>query len=233
MESGSALAQARHRYRQARDNYVVVFVLILFVIGLITVVPPSGAGGLAITAAQALTLLLTLKNAGIQGRRLNVARAIALCPILAVIAGLIFQREVGVLYYISMILLIMGTQAAIILHALQRRSITDDTIVGALCVYLLLGLLFATFGAFYSAEIAQFFAQTGPHPAADYVYFSFITLGTVGYGDLTPARGLPRILALAEGLFGQLYLVTVISLLVGNLGAQRLKKGSTEGPGES
>ena len=51
-----------------------------------------------------------------------------------------------------------------------------------------------------------------------YVYFSFITLTTVGFGDFTPAANLGRMLAASEALLGQLYLVLVISLLVANLG---------------
>ena len=56
---------------------------------------------------------------------------------------------------------------------------------------------------------------------ADYLYFSFVTQTTVGYGDLTAAGGFGRALAVLEALIGQLYLVTVIALLVSNLGSAR------------
>ena len=55
----------------------------------------------------------------------------------------------------------------------------------------------------------------------DELYFSFVTLSTVGYGDLTPAGASPRSFAVAEMLFGQIYLVTVVSLIVSNLTAAR------------
>jgi hypothetical protein len=53
------------------------------------------------------------------------------------------------------------------------------------------------------------------------MYFSFITMATVGYGDLTPQGSLGRALAVTEGLFGQIYLVTAVAALVGNLGRTR------------
>ena len=53
------------------------------------------------------------------------------------------------------------------------------------------------------------------------LYFSFVTLTTVGYGDLSPLGGVPRAFAVAEMLAGQIYLVTVVSLIVTNLGARR------------
>jgi voltage-gated potassium channel Kch len=53
------------------------------------------------------------------------------------------------------------------------------------------------------------------------VYFSFVTLTTVGYGDLTAAFDAGRIASIFEALFGQLYLVSVVALLVANLGRER------------
>ncbi|MFM7551963.1 MAG: potassium channel family protein, partial [Actinomycetota bacterium] len=58
-------------------------------------------------------------------------------------------------------------------------------------------------------------------PAYVFLYFSYITLATVGYGDFTAADAVGRLLAMLEGLVGQLYLVTVLALIVSNLGRQR------------
>jgi hypothetical protein len=66
------------------------------------------------------------------------------------------------------------------------------------------------------------------------MYFSFITMATVGYGHLTPRGGLGRALAVTEGLFGQIYLVTAVAALVGNLGRARMlpPEGNAEAPEE-
>ena len=53
------------------------------------------------------------------------------------------------------------------------------------------------------------------------MYFSFVTMATVGYGDLTAQGGLGRALAATEGILGQIYLVTTVAALVGNLGRTR------------
>ena len=65
--------------------------------------------------------------------------------------------------------------------------------------------------------LAQGVPATIPHCT----YFSFTTLATIGYGDLTAATNLGHTLSVSEGLLGQVYLVTVVSLIVGNLGRRR------------
>jgi voltage-gated potassium channel Kch len=67
-----------------------------------------------------------------------------------------------------------------------------------------------------------FFAQVNHATISDYLYFSFITLTTVGYGDLTAAGGFGRASAVMEALLGQIYLVTVVAVLVGAIGHRRL-----------
>ena len=66
-----------------------------------------------------------------------------------------------------------------------------------------------------------FFASQETATRSDYVYFSFITMASVGYGDLTAQGGLGRALAVTEGLLGEIYLVTAVAALVGNIGRAR------------
>ena len=63
--------------------------------------------------------------------------------------------------------------------------------------------------------------ETAALSFVDFLYFSTITLATVGYGDLVPALRLGRALAVLEGLMGQLYLVTVVALVVSHIGWRR------------
>jgi len=56
---------------------------------------------------------------------------------------------------------------------------------------------------------------------ADFLYYSFVTLTTVGYGDVTAATNLGRMLSVIEALVGQLYLVIVVALIVSNIGRER------------
>lgn len=100
--------------------------------------------------------------------------------------------------------------------------INGRVVVNAVTVYLMLGLFFAyLFMALSAASNEDFFAQGPNQPTSVFLYFSYITLATVGYGDFTPAQTAGRFAAVAEGLMGQLYLVTVLALIVSNLGRKR------------
>jgi len=116
-------------------------------------------------------------------------------------------------------LLLLLTPAVMILRLLTRPRITLDTVAGALAAYLQVGIFFATI--YRLSDLLgheAFFTQTTHPSAAVFQYFSFITLTTVGYGDYTPAGTAGQLLATLEAVLGQLFLVTVVSLVVGNLG---------------
>lgn len=100
----------------------------------------------------------------------------------------------------------------------EDGGVTLTTLSGVLAIYLLLGMLFSfLFGATADLETAAFFASDPAPTRSDFLYFSYVTLCTVGYGDLAPATDVGRMLAVAESLIGQIYLVTVVALIVSNL----------------
>ena len=104
---------------------------------------------------------------------------------------------------------------------IKERGVTLRAVVGALTIYLYVGLLFAWVIAFVSAvDSTPYFAQPDLGHG-DRVYFSFTVLTTTGFGDLTAATSLGHALAVVEMLTGQLYLVTVIGVLVGGLVGRR------------
>jgi hypothetical protein len=103
----------------------------------------------------------------------------------------------------------------------RQTAITRHTVAGALCLYLLAGLCFAYAYATIDALGGPVFAQIETAHLADTIYFSFVTLATLGYGDLSPVPQLARLLAIFEAIGGQLYLVTIIAVLVANLGRTR------------
>ena len=104
--------------------------------------------------------------------------------------------------------------------ALGRRIVVEPfvssrTVIGLLCVYLLIGMTFAaTYITIAVVSGEPFFVQTDQAQPVDFTYFSLVTLATVGYGDFTAANPMPRMLAAIEGLTGQLYLVTVVAVAV-------------------
>ena len=119
-------------------------------------------------------------------------------------------------------LLILAMIVAIARRLGTHMRIAWSMLAGALCAYLLLGLLFSSAYMFMSiAEGGSIFAQVQQATTVDTMYFSFITMTTVGYGDLTPVQDLPRMIAVTEALIGQIYLVTAVGLMVGNMGRER------------
>ena len=107
---------------------------------------------------------------------------------------------------------------AIVRSVVRRHTVDIQTVLAALCVYVLFGMLWAfVYSAIGHFDSSPFFAQDVNADSADYLYFSFITQLTVGYGDLSAAGNFGRACAVLEALIGQLYLVTVVAVLVTNL----------------
>ena len=119
--------------------------------------------------------------------------------------------------------LLVAVAPVVIARSILQRGIVDvHAVLGAICIYVLIGMLWAFLdNAIGALGSEPFFVQTHEASTADYLYFSYVTQTTVGYGDFTAATGLGRALAVLEALVGQLYLVTVIALLVANLGRTR------------
>ena len=104
----------------------------------------------------------------------------------------------------------------VLAQVFRAGSVNRHRILGAIAVYLLLGL---AWGEAYSAlamVVPEAFSPVGP-PGADpqrWLYYSFVTLTTVGYGDITPVGPLARSLAILEALTGQLYPAILLARLV-------------------
>lgn len=103
-----------------------------------------------------------------------------------------------------------------------QQGVSLYTLSGVLAIYLLAGMFFSfLYAAVDAVDDDSFFAQTSVAGRSDFLYFSYITISTTGYGDLTPAPDVGRMFAVAEALLGQIYLVTVVALIVANLRPRR------------
>ncbi len=124
--------------------------------------------------------------------------------------------------------LLLITPMLMVLRLMLRPRITMDTLAGALTAYLQIGIFFGALFLFIAQVMAPspFFAQTKTLVYSDFEYFSFITMTTVGYGDLTPVSRLGQTLAEIEAVAGQVFLVTVVALVVSNLGRPIRHKAS-------
>lgn len=101
--------------------------------------------------------------------------------------------------------------------------ITRDTIAGALSIYLLFGIVWAlTYQLLDQIHPGSFYFNPDISPEGaldrmDYLYVSFITLATVGYGDITPITPVAQSFAYSEAVTGVLYIAVLIARLVGGL----------------
>jgi hypothetical protein len=208
--------KASHSYRS-----VLLLIIVSFVF--MATAPDDDWSWSVLVLLQTATLIVALVTSGL-GRAAVVPSAIlAAIAIAAAVSNLAVtgddtQGGIGVLGA----LLAVATVAVIGSGVLDQREVNRQSVVGAVCIYVLIGMLFTfVYGAVAVLGSGDFFAQGTDGTLSLRLYFSFVTLATVGYGDYTTAGDLGHTLSISEALFGQLYLVTVISLLVANMGRQR------------
>jgi hypothetical protein len=124
------------------------------------------------------------------------------------------------------VLLIATAMAAIASTLLGRVSVDLVTVLGVLCIYLMFALFFACLHQLLGAFIPDYLDGTPEFASpSDLLYFSVMTLATVGFGDITPVAEAARAVAVVEALIGQLYLVSVVAAVVAGW-----RSPSTEGP---
>jgi hypothetical protein len=113
----------------------------------------------------------------------------------------------------------------------RQKEVTRDLIVGAAVVYLFMALMWTfIFGVVETLHPGSFNIPQGQDIEANrtFLYYSFVTLTTLGYGDITPATGLARSLCILEAVIGQLYLVVQVAWLVGVHVSQSMLKKSRQ-----
>ena len=199
------------------DSYASLLVLLLANFLLLELVddPRWGALGSTILAAAALIVAISDPDAG-EGLKPWHWVAVALCLVFAPIVLLVNSTElIGLTYLLPASLLVSATLPVTLSRVVKHRRVTAETILGALCAYVLIGLLFAfLYLAVSDLRDAPFFVQPGPHADSEYLYFSFVALTTLGFGDLSPAVGLPQALTVFEALAGSIFLVVLVARLV-------------------
>jgi hypothetical protein len=216
---------------EAGFRYGVVFLLTLTLLVFVIVAPATNWSRAVGCALQWLALLTVVATS----RASNKVRRPVAIVLLALTSFTVVGEAAGALSD-SVLFAISGLLSAAIPVALigglmrlvRRHGVTPQAVSGALTLYLLLGLMFAwVIGFVDKVESTQYFAETAHASTSQIVYYSFAVLSTTGFGDLTAATNVGRSLAVVEMLLGQLYLVTVIGVLVGNFA------GRSRRPGES
>ena len=211
--------------RPAEYRYGVVLVLALILV-IFQIVAPADDWSRAVFVALEAAALLTAVATARERREIRRLRAIIVAVAGAIIvvgvASDLLSAKVTFLLATLLALAIPVTLIGGLVRLIRSRGVTIPAVCGALAIYLVVGLLFASAISFVTyLGSGPYFAQGTDGSAGDRVYFSFTVMTTTGFGDFTPATAVGHALAVLEMLVGQLYLVTVIGILVGNLARRR------------
>jgi hypothetical protein len=191
----------------------------LFVQG---VVDPGALQQVIVTALAGASLLLAFRAARLSPRLVAFAGGVAVAAlavsILRATAGGIGE---GAALTMNAALVALGPPAIAVGLVRDLRAtgvVRFQSLFGVLSLYMLIGMAFGfVYGAIDHFGGDPFFADGNTATVSHCLYFSFTTLATVGYGDFVARTDLGHTLAISEGLIGQIYLVTVVSLIVSNL----------------
>jgi voltage-gated potassium channel len=204
---------------RAAHSYGIVLGLIVVVFVFTSVAPNSAWADSTLVLLECLTLVTALWTSGLARADSKVSIGLALLATASAVALLVF----GGTFFQAVVLLLAGlltlaTIATVALGVIDQGEANVKAVTGAVCIYVLIGLLFVfVYGVIAAVSSEDFFSQGTDGTRSLRLYFSYVTLATLGYGDYTPAHELGRTLAVVEALFGQLYLVTVIALLVSRI----------------
>ncbi len=217
-----------------RHSYGIVFVLVVLSFLVQAAAPDGGLTSLILIWLQCATLVFAVRIAHANRRPARLAAAVS--AVIAIAAPILWLVHGSIPDGVTAIAtaLLVGVAPAVIGAGLIRDmraagTVTIEALSGGLSIYLLAGMFFSfAFAAVSAIGDVQFFNQIADPDRSDYLYFSYTTLTTTGYGDLTAATELGRTLAVVEALLGQIYLVTIVALIVTNLRPRR--RAATQAP---
>jgi Ion channel len=204
----------------ASHRYLILFYTLLFTLGAAPLLTALRFDADLLQIFLAFNLLVALLDVPGQGWRVllmllaAVSMGLRLAPASAVGEGV----ATGALAVASVLALVAAASAT--RFVMRAQVINAEQIYAALSVYLLAGLFFGLLHWAIELTWPGSFAEPGAGPAAKFplstaIYFSFVTLATLGYGDVVPRTEVARGLAVLEAVGGQLYIAVTIARLVG------------------
>jgi hypothetical protein len=210
------------RVRPGEYGFAPLLAVILVSLIFQLAAPETDGARLVTLILQGATLLLALRVSGTRRALVHLARiavAIALLGSTGLLLGTggLATDESKVVTLLLVALAPIAIAAGLVRHVREERGVTMPTMFGVLCIYLLIGMLFAFMFSVVDHLANTPFFVNGAEDQSDFLYFSFTTITTTGYGDFVPATNLGHSLAITEALVGQIYLVTVVAVIVSNL----------------
>jgi hypothetical protein len=203
-------------------RYGLLLTVVVAAVAVQGAVAPGPVQQVVVTVLLGAALLLAFRVAHVSRPLFVAAGVLALAAVAVSVAGA-FADDFGdgETRLMSAVLVALGPPAVwlgLVRSLRATETVRLEALMGVLSLYMLLGMLFGfVFGAIDRLSGEPFFADGTDATVAKCIYYSFTTLATVGYGDLTARTDLGHTLSIFEALVGQIYLVTVVSLIVSNL----------------
>lgn len=220
------------------DDFAVLLLLTATTIILLSLVDVGEAAGtvagtffaIALAVASAATVMLAVRASGVKKRWTRLVDTLVIVSLLLLVLALVVdlfssfdldsaedgRATAPVLYLV----LTFIAPFLVVRRLIRQHQVSARTLTGAVTAYLLIALsfnyVFLTVDAF---STTPFFGD--PQPSTSFMYFSLVTVTTLGYGDLAPAAPWGRLTAASEAVIGQVFLVTFVALVVGLLVQRR------------
>jgi hypothetical protein len=192
-------------------------------------------GTILVSLFVGATMLLSLRASGVTRRFRLIAGIVVGAGVFATIAVVLLERfsagsqDLANLAApsVAWVVLSVGAPVVVVRRLIHHQRATGKTLLGAVSAYLLIAMafnfVFLTLNAYGSSPF--FGAQ---EPTTSFMYYSLVTITTLGFGDLAAAEPIGRMLSTVEAVIGQVYLVTFVAMIVGLMVGQRQATEHTE-----
>jgi len=198
------------------------FLLLLASIVLLFLVRPFLTGFMGVRLVMDIFLTFMLLSGVYAVSKKRTTLAISLVIAVPALVGkwsnhLLEIKPLAVIANALILLFFMYIVVLILAYLFRERKITADIIIGGICVYFLLGVIWGivfTIQAVFDPGALRI-PGNSQLESPDFLYYSFVTLTTLGYGDMTPVSASARAFATLEAMTGQVYLAVLIARLVG------------------
>ncbi len=198
------------------DSYGLVLMLVVLTY-LVSVSFVTGWAQSAVIAIQLVTVWLTFRTAraALSARVMTLVALGAVATVAFVNLFITVTSQALAVAFVVSALLYLVAPFVVVRDIATRRSVDQETVLGAIAAYLIVGMCFAfTYRAIAGIQSSPFFGSAGPGDLSDALFFSFVTLTTTGYGNLVPATNPGQSLAVMEAVIGQLFLVTAVAKII-------------------
>jgi Ion channel len=220
MDTAAMRARRRQRWLQraerVRDAFGLVLILVLATYVLASLLSNHGWDAVILTCATSATSVVALTSSHSRPRLVRVAIWLSGLTILlagvAAASGEHLWLDLASLIQISLLAVAM---AAVLMRVVTTAEVGSRTILGAISVYTVLGILFSfAYGTIDRIQAGPFFEGMAHPSGSDFLFFSYTTLTTTGFGDLVPGGQPGRMISGLEMMIGQIFLVTLVAGLV-------------------